>query len=132
MESEGNTGMAIFIALIIFACGIGGAFYYFFYREGKNPFTVNKSIKYSTTSKNGDGGGSRVPGDINDNGIIDNTDVQIVRDHMGCKKNDLCWGDVIGKTLSGDNPIYTSDLDLNQDGIVDEQDAQVVLGKFTH
>lgn len=132
MEPEGNTGMAIFIALLIFVGGIGGGFWYFFYREGKSPFDYSKAIKYSPTVKNGDGGGHRIPGDINDNGTIDNTDVQIVRDHIGCSKTDSCWGDVIGKTLSGDNPIYTSDLDLNSDGTVSELDAEIVLQKFTH
>ena len=132
MEPEGNTGMAILIALLIFVAGIGGGFYYFFYREGKNPFEKSTAIKYSPTVKNGDGGGKRIPGDVNDNGMIDNTDVQIVRDHIGCSKTQDCWGDVIGKTLSGDNPIYTSDLDFNTDGIVDEKDTQFVLDKFTH
>ena len=129
MEPEGNTGMAIFIALIIFVGGIGGAFYYFFYREGKSPFVKSATPKSATTVQSGDGGGHRIPGDINDNGTIDNTDVQMVRDNAGCKSTDDCWGQVIGKTLSGDNPIYASDLDLSPDNVIDEKDAQFVLDK---
>ena len=130
MEPEGNTGMAIFIALIIFVAGIGGGFYYFFYREGKNPFEKTTAIKYSPEVKNGDGGGHRNPGDINDNGTIDNTDLQIVKQYDGCKIGDACWTQVIGKTLSGDNPIYGSDLDLNEDQVVDQQDQQFVINKM--
>lgn len=131
MEPESNTGLAIFIALLIFVGGIGGAFYYFFYREGKSPFERSVLKKVSATNE-GSGGGQRIPGDVNDNGTIDNTDVQIVRDHIGCESTQDCWGDVIGKTLSGDNPIYTSDLDLEKNNKVDESDAQFVLDKFSH
>lgn len=130
MEPESNTGLAIFIALLIFVGGIGGAFYYFFYREGKNPFEKSTLIRKSAPVQEGSGGGQRIPGDINDNGTIDNTDVQMVRDHIGCTNDQNCWNDVIGKTLSGDNPIYASDLDLNSSNKVDEEDAQFVLDKI--
>lgn len=130
MEPESNTGLAVFIALIIFVGGIGGALWFFFYREGKSPFNTTALKRVSTMQEN-TGGGNRVPSDVNDNGNIDNTDVQIVRDHIGCSSTQDCWGDVIGKTLSGDNPIYTSDLDLEKDNVVDEKDAQFVLSRFS-
>jgi hypothetical protein len=129
MEPESNTGLAIFIALLIFVAGVGGAFYYFFYREGKNPFEQSTLVRKSASNQEGSGGGQRIPGDINDNGTIDNTDVQMVRDKIGCDFAQSCWGEVIGKTLSGDNPIYTSDLDLEKDDKIDESDVKFVMDR---
>jgi flagellin-like hook-associated protein FlgL len=130
MEPESNTGLAIFIALLIFIAGIGGAFYYFFYREGKNPFEKSTLVRKSASNQEGSGGGQRVFGDINDNGSFDNSDVQMVRDNIGCSIDENCWDDVIGKTLSGDNPIYTSDLDLDESKKIDEADAQIIIDKL--
>ncbi len=51
--------------------------------------------------------------DINRDGKVNYTDVQIINNSVGCKSIDPCWHKVVGKTLDGDNPIYNSDLDLN-------------------
>lgn len=64
--------------------------------------------------------------DINDDGKVDLLDLELVRKGTGCTEDDDCWGDMVDKTITGHNPIYTSDLDLTQDGVVDEQDEAVI------
>lgn len=64
--------------------------------------------------------------DINKDGQVDQADEEIVKKQFGCRPNQSCWSKVIGKTLSGDNPIYTSDLDLNKDGNIDLLDIQLM------
>lgn len=64
--------------------------------------------------------------DINKNEKIDQTDADIVNKQSNCKKTEPCWNKVIGKTLNGDNPIYTFDLDLNSDGIINQIDVAQV------
>lgn len=64
--------------------------------------------------------------DINRDGRVDNTDTEIIRENLNCQKTQPCWGKVIGKTLSGDNPIYTYDLDLNGDGVISTLDMALV------
>ena len=62
--------------------------------------------------------------DINKDGTVDSVDEEILKKQSGCQNKQPCWNKVIGKTLSGDNPIYASDLDLNGDGIIDLLDIQ--------
>lgn len=62
--------------------------------------------------------------DINKDGKVDQVDEAIIQKHFGCQLKQPCWTTVIGKTLSGDNPIYTSDLDMNGDNIIDLLDIQ--------
>lgn len=64
--------------------------------------------------------------DINKDGKVDALDEQLVIKQSGCQRNNVCWNKVIGKSISGDNPIYVSDLDLNGDGIVDLLDLQQI------
>ena len=64
--------------------------------------------------------------DINKDGKVDQVDEEIVRKQFGCQVRQPCWSKVIGKTLSGDNPIYASDLDLNGDNIIDLLDIQTM------
>jgi hypothetical protein len=71
-------------------------------------------------------GKSRPIGDINDDGSVTVVDVQLVRGQVGCTSESECWNTVVGKTLSGDNPIYTSDLDLDGDGSITDADAEIV------
>lgn len=67
-------------------------------------------------------------GDINKDGKVDVMDSEIIRNNLGCHSGILaCWSRLVGKTVEGDNPIYTSDLDLNGDGKID--DADMVLAK---
>lgn len=62
--------------------------------------------------------------DLNKDGKVDSVDEAIVTKQFGCQRNNPCWNKVIGKTLSGDNPIYASDLDMNGDGVIDLLDIQ--------
>ncbi len=63
-----------------------------------------------------------VPGDFLRDGKPTYEDVALVKAHLGCKKSDPCWNQVVGKTHDGDNPLYTSDLDMNGNGVIDTQD----------
>ncbi len=61
--------------------------------------------------------------DIDKNEKVDEADQEFVNKQLNCKKGDLCWNKVVGKTINGDNPIYAFDLDLNNDGVIDQLDA---------
>lgn len=127
---RGDIGIyvAVFLVLVV---GIGGGFWYFFYREGIDPLKLKAQPTVSPDGA-GDTGRfttTRSPEDINDDGVIDTVDVQMVQGSLGCKQGADCWDDVIGKTLSGDNPIYVSDFDLNKDGEVSDLDVQMVNAK---
>ncbi len=64
--------------------------------------------------------------DINQDGVVDATDAEIVRENIGCSKTKSCWNKVVDYTLSGHNPIYASDLDLNGDGVISQADVDLV------
>ena len=64
----------------------------------------------------------RSPKDINWDNKVDDLDANIIKSVLGCKKTDPCWNKVVGKTITGDNPIYASDADLNKDGVIDQKD----------
>jgi len=66
------------------------------------------------------------PGDIDRSGTVDSVDGEYVRSNLGCRSSNPCWQKVIGKTKDGDNPIYTSDVDLNKNGIIDQADLDMV------
>ena len=70
--------------------------------------------------------------DINQDGVINEVDANFVKTNMNCKQADPCWNKVIGKTLSGENPIYASDLDFNHDGIITEVDLNIDQSKIGH
>ena len=65
-------------------------------------------------------------GDINHDGKKDTADSNFIQLNLNCKKSAPCWNQVIGKTIDGENPIYTSDLDLNHNDVIDDQDLVVV------
>lgn len=65
-------------------------------------------------------------GDINHDGLVNTVDTNIIQAQFGCKSTDPCWKKVIGKTLDGDNPIYTFDIDFNKDSIIDQKDIEVL------
>jgi len=89
-------------------------------------FLTKKSPSPALSTKNSTQAPERRKEDINWDDKVDYLDSNIINLSLGCKKNDACWSKVIGKTVTGDNPIYSSDLDLNGDGIVDAQDAVLV------
>ena len=65
--------------------------------------------------------------DINKDKKVDTTDEDIISKQLNCKKTESCWNKVIGKTLNGDNPIYTFDLDMNGDEKIDQLDVNQIL-----
>ena len=65
-------------------------------------------------------------GDIDRSGAADETDRMMVRQHVGCLKEQPCWNSVVGKTKDGDNPLYVFDLDLNKDGSITQADIDLV------
>lgn len=81
---------------------------------------VRKSSTKSSTSQSTVN--KKSPHDINRDGRVDELDRNMVRTAIGCKKTDDCWNKSVGKTLDGDNPLYTFDLDLNADGEISNTD----------
>lgn len=61
--------------------------------------------------------------DIDRSGTTDESDRQLVQSHVGCTSTLPCWSMVVGKTKDGDNPIYTSDLDMDKDGSITTNDV---------
>lgn len=64
--------------------------------------------------------------DINWDEMVDPIDMAFVKTHVGCNREKLCWKSVIGKTVTGDNPIYVFDLDMNSDGMIDQKDVDLI------
>lgn len=64
--------------------------------------------------------------DVNKDGNINQLDIALIKEALGCQENTTCWDKVIGKTVNGDNPIYSSDMDLNKDSIVDQKDIDLI------
>ena len=83
---------------------------------------VQQSTAPSVSNISSTGLVKTVPGDFLRDGKPTYEDVALVKSHLGCKKSDPCWGEVVGKTHDGDNPLYTSDLDMNGDGVIDTAD----------
>lgn len=134
---EDQVGFFVYVVAVfmVVGVGIGGGLWYFFYREGVDPFAARSHE--STTSgfieASGTGEGAPVgrrKEDINDDGVINQTDVGIVKQNTGCAGGQPCWSRVVGKTLSGDNPIYASDLDMNGDDTISEEDANYVSSRI--
>lgn len=90
-------------------------------------FIIRIGLFQSSNSSNDKYSGTTYAiGDINQDGTVDAVDENYISSHIGCKKGDRCWNEVVGKTLSGDNPIYASDLDLNHNGIIDQADLTMI------
>lgn len=66
--------------------------------------------------------------DVDKDGNVSVADRVMIESHIGCSKGSACWDERVGKTIAGDNPIYTSDLDLNGDGTVNQPDVAMVSG----
>lgn len=89
----------------------------------KQPSTQRNQDRPNTEAT---GSGSNFKtGDINDDGVTDSTDELMVQLSKGCGSGEPCWDEVVGKTLSGDNPIYARDLDLNGDGTITDADLSI-------
>lgn len=109
---SGKTVIIGGIILIVFIVVIMAIFRYGMSQQ-TNPSQQNSGTSYAI-------------GDINQDGTVDAVDENFITTHIGCKKTDKCWNEVIGKTLSGDNPIYTSDLDLDHNGVIDQGDINML------
>lgn len=130
-ENKGSIAATIFGLLLFLGVGIGGGLWYFFYKEGKDPFKV-VPLEKTKSSKSAEANTGRKPEDINDDGVVDAEDVQLVQDNMWCTLTDDCWDDMIGKTKSGDNPIFVYDLDVAKDSSINDNDVaqiQSVMGQ---
>ncbi|MCX7996264.1 MAG: dockerin type I domain-containing protein [Patescibacteria group bacterium] len=127
-----QTGFLIYVIaiLMVVGVGIGGGLWYFFYREGIDPFTVQRSGVRPARAREASTAGSRKKEDINDDGMVDQTDAGIIRQNIGCASGQTCWGGVIGKTLSGDNPIYAADLDMDGNGMIEERDVELITAQI--
>jgi hypothetical protein len=64
--------------------------------------------------------------DIDKDEKVDTSDEDFVIKQLNCQKSLPCWNKVIGKTLNGDNPIYTFDLDMNADGVINQLDVDQI------
>ena len=84
-----------------------------------------KTSKTTDTTKSDFANTSGIGGDINDDGMVTSADIDMMSRASGCVSADPCWNEVVGKTLSGDNPIYTMDMDLNKDNAIDEADIAI-------
>lgn len=119
MKSGENGNTAVVLLVIVVIAGVVGSAIFFMMPKTAAPAQQMRQDRVSV-------GESRPIGDINDDGSVTVVDVQLVRGQVGCTSESECWNTVVGKTLSGDNPIYTSDLDLDGDGSITDADAEIV------
>lgn len=120
-NQEGNT-IIILLIVVVVAALIGAGIFFLAPNSGTSTQQAAPQQQDNSLSI----GESRPVGDVNDDGVVTPVDVQLVRGQIGCEEGQNCWNEIIGKTLSGDNPIYTMDLDLNNDGMITEEDANEV------
>lgn len=109
-----NGNIFIIVVIIFFICISIIMSLIFFAR--KSPGT------HTATPADSSGLVPTVPGDFFRDGKVTQADIYLVQQYLSCKKGDVCWNKVVGKTHDGDNPIYTSDLDMNGDGVIDNRD----------
>jgi hypothetical protein len=119
MKSSENGNIAVILLVILVIAGAIGSAIFFIMPKTDTPA---QQIQQDSLSI----GQSRPTGDINDDGSVTVVDVQLVRGQIGCTSESECWNTVVGKTLSGDNPIYASDLDLDGDSAITDADADIV------
>jgi hypothetical protein len=127
--------MAFLMAFImVIVVGVGGGLWYFYYREGLDPFistmTAGEYLERENEPKGTGDGTNFARGDIDDDGVVNATDIGLLEPHVGCDEASDCWGIVVGKTKTGDNPYYTSDLDLDMDGKITELDVEYVRSRM--
>lgn len=112
MNKHGNVG--VIVAVVVGLALLVGGY-----------FAVQVLLRPAPTGKTGTTF-TNAQGDIDRSGAADEDDRLMIKGQDGCLKTQPCWNQTVGKTKDGDNPIYTSDLDLNKDGFVDQQDVALV------
>ncbi|MEK7078716.1 MAG: dockerin type I domain-containing protein [Patescibacteria group bacterium] len=116
MKNERGSTVIIITLVIVILVGVGIA-----------GFFLKSSPQTPSTQKQGGGlSETKLKGDINRDEKIDAEDADLVRKASPCNHAFECWNKVVGKTKDGDNPIYTSDLDLNHDDNVNELDISAM------
>lgn len=117
MKNERGSAVIIIVALVIvILVGVGIAVFF-----------LKSSPQTPSTKKQGGGlSETKLKGDINRDEKIDSEDADLVRKASPCNHAFECWNKMVGKTKDGDNPIYTSDLDLNHDDNVNELDISAM------
>lgn len=85
--------------------------------DGVPDYLDNCTTKYNPNQAdaNRNGFGTRCDGDFNGDGVVDDADVQILRQHSGDTRND---------------PGYNAALDLNNDQIIDSKDLAIMLDEL--
>jgi hypothetical protein len=122
-DNTGNTIALIIGLILVVGVGIGGGLWFNFYRVGNDPFKIEPLGKSTKSTQETSTNSGRKREDINDDGAVNGDDSQIVSASIGCSQVQSCWDDVIGKTLSGDNPIYVYDLDVDDSGEINDNDV---------
>jgi hypothetical protein len=132
-ENQQPFAGAIIVMFVLALVIVGGGIFGYLYMTGQVslPFVDSASSASpasgeSVQSEEGSYDPTMAEGDINDDGNVDFLDSQYISTHTGCSEGDSCWSDVIDHTITGHNPIYTSDLDLNGDGVIDDSDTEVI------
>lgn len=118
-----RTGNSLVIMIAITALVLVGIGAFIFVSKGT---TLESPKAASTEKKGGQLSETKNKGDINRDGVADVEDAALIKKASPCNHVDPCWGKVVGKTKDGDNPIYTSDLDLNKDDNVNEMDVSAM------
>lgn len=115
-DERGSTVIIVITLAIVILLGAGGAVFF-----------LKSSLQTPSTKKQGGGlSETKLKGDINRDEKIDSEDADLVRKASPCNHAFECWNKVVGKTKDGDNPIYTSDLDINYDENVNELDISAM------
>lgn len=115
MKKESLAVVSIVLVVII-AASVAG-YFTFFSRPAAPVAPAGPGGQLSSTD---------LKGDINRDGAVNSEDAEFIRKATPCNHVDPCWKKVVGKTKDGDNPIYTSDLDLNHDDNVNELDISAM------
>ena len=109
--------LLIFLLIVIMGIGL-----FFVAKNFVQPSVNTEPVTTQVTTEP-----TRRKEDVNWDEMVNQTDANMVKTQLNCKKTDPCWNKVIGKTMTGDNPIYAFDLDMNTDGVIDQKDMNQVL-----
>ncbi|MFA5136482.1 MAG: dockerin type I domain-containing protein [Patescibacteria group bacterium] len=114
-NSKSQTYLIAFILFVLFASIVA-----YFLFTNRSPLSIIPSQESNSKKE------KMLKGDINHDGAVDTFDADLIQNSTPCNHVDPCWNKVVGKTRDGDNPIYTSDLDLNHDDNVNELDVSAM------
>jgi hypothetical protein len=123
-QKKGSIGVILMVIILLVI--VGGTIYFVI-----SKIPTSTSGADTSTQTQGSNLTQTILGDINRDGKVTQADVNLVQASLGCKKADACWTKSIGKTLDGDNPMYTSDLDMNADGVIDQKDVDFVTNNLS-